>query len=63
MVSSKALPLLLFVAPSSALEVLNGLQVYIPALDCSDDAPSLPHTVLCTHRSGRGPLRCADRSP
>ena len=49
MVSIKALPLLLFVAPSSALEVLNGLQVYIPALDCSDDAPSLPHTVLCTH--------------
>ena len=49
MVSSKALPLLLFVAPSSALEVLNGLQVYIPALDCSEDAPSLPHTVLCTH--------------
>ena len=49
MVSIKALPLLLFVAPSSALEVLNGLQVYIPALDCSEDAPSLPHTVLCTH--------------
>ena len=49
MVSVKALPLLLFVAPSSALEVLNGLQVYIPALDCSEDAPSLPHTVLCTH--------------
>lgn len=35
MVSSKALPLLLFVAPSSALEVLNGLQVSLPALDCS----------------------------
>jgi len=48
MLSIKALPLLLFVAPSSTLEVLNGLQVYIPALDCSD-APSLPHTVLCTH--------------
>jgi hypothetical protein len=48
MLSIKALPLLLFVASSSTLEVLNGLQVHIPALDCSD-APSLPHTVLCTH--------------